>query len=170
MDGVHHGTPRRRPELREDFERRDHLFVRVRVELLQPRSHQFEFDLPRGKRCDPRAVNHVRFTGEPSGIPSSGGAQGTLGDGGSPGCPVNGGSGQGRGPGAGVARPGAGGGRVGVWPQFQQQRVQVMGLLQAGRAGDPEGLSGLTEPDEQVPVTGLYLRGLVVFQGFSARS
>src|SRR5699024_12636806 len=97
------------------------------------------------------------------------GAQGTLGDGGSPGCPVNGGSGQGRGPGAGVARPGAGGGRVGVWSQFQQQRVQVMGLLQAGRAGDPEGLSGLTEPDEQVPVTGLSLRGLMVFPGFSAR-
>src|SRR5699024_9595111 len=74
-------------------------------------------------------------------------------------------SGQGRDPGPGVARPRAGGGQVGVWPQFQQQRVQVMGLLQAGRAGDPEGLGGLTPPDEQVPVTGLYLRGLVVFEG-----
>src|SRR5699024_7616906 len=48
-------------------------------------------------------------------------------------------SGQGRDPGAGAARPGAGGGRVGVWPQFQQQRVRVLGLLQTGRSGDPAG-------------------------------
>src|SRR5699024_6391290 len=73
-------------------------------------------------------------------------------------------SGQGRDPGAGAAHLGMGGGRVGVWPQFQQQRVQVMGLLQAGRAGDPEGLGGLTPPDEQSPVAGLYLRGLMVFE------
>src|SRR5699024_6066091 len=33
----------------------------------------------------------------------------------------------------------AGGGRVGVWPQFQQQRVRVLGLLQTGRSGDPAG-------------------------------
>ena len=39
-----------------------------------------------------------------------------------------------------------------------------MGLLQAGRAGDPEGLGGLTPPDEQSPVAGLYLRGLMVFE------
>src|SRR5699024_3983354 len=74
------------------------------------------------------------------------------------------GSGQVRGPGAGAAGVGMGGGRVGVWPQFQPQRVQVMGLLQAGRAGDPEGLGGLTPPDEQSPVAGLYLRGLMVFE------
>src|SRR5699024_1900752 len=50
-------------------------------------------------------------------------------------------------------------------PQVGQQVVVGLGLVHTGVGGRPEGLGCLTEPDEQVPVAGLYLRGLVVFEG-----